>query len=61
MKSVQVRCYFLFSPNTGKFGPEITPYLNTFQAVLTVETQIDAHEVGSFYLLFTSSTNMFPR
>ena len=26
--------YFpVFSPNTGKYGPEITPYLNTFYAV----------------------------
>ena len=26
--------YFLvFSPNTGKYGPEITPYLDTFHAV----------------------------
>ena len=23
-----------FSPNTGKYGPEITPYLDTFQAVI---------------------------
>ena len=30
--------YFLvFSPNTGKFGPEITPYLDTFYAVWTWE------------------------
>ena len=26
--------YFpVFSPNTGKYGPEITPYLGTFHAV----------------------------
>ena len=26
--------YFpVFSPNTGKYGPEITPYLGTFDAV----------------------------
>ena len=25
---------FIFSPNTGKCGPEITPYLDTFHAVL---------------------------
>ena len=26
--------YFpVFSPNTGKYGPEITPYWDTFQAV----------------------------
>ena len=28
MKSV------VFSPNTGKYGPEKTPYLDTFHAVL---------------------------
>ena len=27
---------FLFSPNTGKYGPEKTPYLDTFHAVLDV-------------------------
>ena len=27
--------YFpVFSPNTGKYGPEITPYLDTFHAML---------------------------
>ena len=27
--------YFpLFSPNTGKYGPEKTPYLDTFHTVL---------------------------
>ena len=48
MKSVQIRGnfwsvfsafglnterYFLFSPNDEKYGPEITPYLDTFHAV----------------------------
>ena len=46
MKSVQIRSYFwsvfsrirteygeIFSPNSGKYGPEITPYLATFHAV----------------------------
>ena len=45
VKSVQIRSYFWsetflysdwirrFSPNTGKYGPEITPYLDTFHAV----------------------------
>ena len=32
--SVVPGSYFpVFSPNTGKYGPEITPYLDTFQAV----------------------------
>ena len=27
--------YFpVFNPNTGKYGPEITPYLDTFHAVM---------------------------
>ena len=26
--------YGVFSPNTGKHGPEITPYLDTFHAVI---------------------------
>ena len=29
MKSIQI-----WSPNTGKYGPERTPYLDTFHAVL---------------------------
>ena len=35
VKSVQVRSFFwsVFSPNTKKYGPEITLYLNTFHAV----------------------------
>ena len=29
--------YFsVFTPNTGKYRPEITPYLNTFQAMLNI-------------------------
>ena len=48
VKSVQILSFFwsvfsrilteygylsVFSPNAGKYGPEITPYLDTFQAV----------------------------
>ena len=30
--------YFpVFSPNTGKYGPEITAYLDTFHAEITVK------------------------
>ena len=25
-----------FNPNTAKYGPEITPYLDTFHAVMTM-------------------------
>ena len=30
----QTKHLSVFSPNAGKYGPEITPYLDTFQAVL---------------------------
>ena len=32
LKSVQIRSFFwsVFSPNTGKYGPEKNPYLNIF-------------------------------
>ena len=33
VKSVQIRS-FCVSPNTGKYGPEKTPYLDTFRAVV---------------------------
>ena len=38
MKSVQILsfsgpCFPIFSPNTGKYGPEKTPYLDIFHAV----------------------------
>ena len=28
-----IMIYIWFGPDTGKYGPEITPYLDTFQAV----------------------------
>ena len=35
VKSPQIRIFFwsVFSPNAGKYGPENTPYLDTFHAV----------------------------
>ena len=38
LKSVQIRSFFgpyfhVFSPNIGKYSPEKTPYLDTFDAV----------------------------
>ena len=27
-------CHCVFSPNAGKYGPEKTPYLDTFHTVL---------------------------
>ena len=37
-KESKYRVFFwsVFSPNTGKYGPEKTPYLDTFQAVICV-------------------------
>ena len=36
VKSVQIRSFFwsVFSPNTGKYGAQKTPYLDNFHAVL---------------------------
>ena len=39
MKIVQIRSYFwsvfpVFGLNTGKYGPEITPYLDNFHTVI---------------------------
>ena len=41
VKNVQIRSYFwsVFSPNAGKYGPEITPYLDTFRAVRVVANE----------------------
>ena len=47
LKSVQIRSSFwsvfsriyteyVFSPNAGKYGPEITPYLDNFSAVISL-------------------------
>ena len=33
MASTKVRHTYLFSSNTGKYGPEKTPYLDNFHAV----------------------------
>ena len=33
VKIVQIRTISVFSPNTGKYGPEITTYLDTFHAM----------------------------
>ena len=32
----------VFSPNTGKYGPEKTPYFDTFPTVLILEVLPDA-------------------
>ena len=38
--------YFpVFSPNTGKYGPEITPYLDTFHVVYASFVVVELHYV----------------
>ena len=36
VKRIQIRSFFwsVFSPNTGKYGPGKTPYLDTFHALI---------------------------
>ena len=38
VKNVQIQNFFwsVFSPNAGKYGPEKTPYLDTFHGVILV-------------------------
>ena len=31
-------CLFVFSPNAGKYGPELIPYFGTFHAALHIST-----------------------
>ena len=41
--------YFpIFSPNTEKYGPEITPYLDTFHAVSVYIFFISSERIGIF-------------
>ena len=40
--------YFpVFSPNTGKYGPEKTPYLNSFHAVQTIGNSILSFNISN--------------
>ena len=52
VKSVQIRSYFwsVFSPNVGKYGPDITPYWDTFRAVLRKLIHLNSFK---FQLQFT--------
>ena len=43
---------FISGPNTGKYEPEITPYLETFHAVL-LNCNWRCHEKNENYLAFT--------
>ena len=42
------RYFPVFSPNAGKYGPEITPYLNTFHAVRIISTSVVATLIWNF-------------
>ena len=47
---------YVFSPNTGKYGPENTPYLDTFHAVLvSVLTDVDKQY---FYVMLMRNTRV---
>ena len=39
--SVHLRIPYVFSLNTGKYGPEITPYFDTFHAVTLREWAVN--------------------
>ena len=55
VKNVQIRSYFwsVFSPNKGKCGPEITSYLDTFQAVCP-----SSHIYLRLFLILISEFNL---
>ena len=52
VKSVQLQSFFwsVFSPNTGKYGPEKTQYFNTFHVVLRT--------VSACYTFFVAKTKV---
>ena len=47
----------VFSPNTGKYGPEVTPYLGTFHVVSAAQKVSALHKELNF-LLRIFSENM---
>ena len=60
VKSVQIRSYFwsVFSPNTGKYGPEITPYLDAFHAVNVLNgNPVNTSENQKFSYVFRGYRN----
>ena len=44
----------VFGPNTGKYGPEKTPYLDTFHTVMAVakDTCFNATSTQEFYVVY---------
>ena len=56
----------VFSPNTGKYGPEITLYFDTFHAVNTSKTRLNtstkeawATKIGLYFALFVTKLYIF--
>ena len=50
--------YFpVFSPNTGKYGPEITPYVDTFHAVLSLDEPSGNKTNNIWDILFKNGPN----
>ena len=49
----------VFGLNTGKYGPEITPYLDTFHVVLSIcYSEVNSYEISSIrYPCFTRVGN----
>ena len=45
---VHLQCILLdISPNAGKYGPEITPYLDTYHAVVYLRTILNPTEAAT--------------
>ena len=47
----------VFSPNTGKYGPEITPYLDTFHAVYMKKDFINSEVATNNHTLRKATGN----
>ena len=61
MTSHTILLLSVFSPNAGKYEPEITPYLDTFQAVVLLLTKFTfgANSTSSFFVGETYFTLIF--
>ena len=46
----------VFSPSAGKYGPEITPYLDTFRAVQLYQSFIN--EIANIFKIYIQRTTM---
>ena len=60
VKSVKIRSYFwsVFSPNTRKYGPEITPYLGTFHAEMSLVNAKKSEVYCGFVNIYTKSIKL---